>query len=440
MLSGTQLAGSALSFLTAVIITRIGGAVVFGQISVGLSVLAYALIATNFGTDVSGVRMAAANPERIGAMLPGIMAIRLFFGVLTFAVILLLAPILAPDPQGRVIMLIICFGLFAGAILPAWLPQGIENAKVTALCVFGPFALTFAFTALSALVAPSGRAFAVSRLSADAVVAASLFAWAWRFHDGSRWKEIRAAIRDLLGQSSAIAGTQLVRGLAFLSDILIVSFFYHDATVGHFSAAYRIYLLLIAVSAMYFIVLFPKLARAAERGPEALKTELRATLRWTIPSTSLMALAFTAVVPWLLPLAFGADFSAAVPALQVLGIAAALNFIQRNYSRALVAMGFPGVEFRIPLDNWASNQLLLGVGPGFERYTYSGTKISTNIFELRGRFGYRHVFGPSVGLEILVDGGPVYAKAAGSFQGQSVSSDGVAGGVIGVSYALIIGF
>ena len=347
LLGGAQLAGSALSFLTAVIITRIGGAVVFGQISVGLSVLAYALIATNFGTDVSGVRMAAANPERIGAMLPGIMAIRLFFGVLTFAVILLLAPILAPDPQGRVIMLIICFGLFAGAILPAWLPQGIENAKVTALCVFGPFALTFAFTALSALVAPSGRAFAVSRLSADAVVAASLFAWAWRFHDGSRWKEIRAAIRDLLGQSSAIAGTQLVRGLAFLSDILIVSFFYHDATVGHFSAAYRIYLLLIAVSAMYFIVLFPKLARAAERGPEALKTELRATLRWTIPSTSLMALAFTAVVPWLLPLAFGADFSAAVPALQVLGIAAALNFIQRNYSRALVAMGFPGVEFRV---------------------------------------------------------------------------------------------
>ncbi len=37
LLGGAQLAGSALSFLTAVIITRIGGAVVFGQISVKAS-------------------------------------------------------------------------------------------------------------------------------------------------------------------------------------------------------------------------------------------------------------------------------------------------------------------------------------------------------------------------------------------------------------------
>lgn len=93
---------------------------------------------------------------------------------------------------------------------------------------------------------------------------------------------------------------------------------------------------------------------------------------------------------------------------------------------------FVGVEARIPLDRWASNQLVLGVGPGFERYTTSGSKQGLSLFEGRGRFGYRHVFGPTVGLELLVDGGPVYAKVD--------DFDGATGGVIGGSFAFVIGF
>jgi hypothetical protein len=93
---------------------------------------------------------------------------------------------------------------------------------------------------------------------------------------------------------------------------------------------------------------------------------------------------------------------------------------------------FAGVEGRIPLDRWATNQLLLGVGPGFERYTVSGVNTGFSIVEGRGRFGYRHVFGPAVGIELLVDGGPVYAKVDGV--------DGSVGGVVSGSFALMIGF
>lgn len=96
-------------------------------------------------------------------------------------------------------------------------------------------------------------------------------------------------------------------------------------------------------------------------------------------------------------------------------------------------MVFVGVEARIPLDRWATNQLLLGVGPGFERYTTSGSQVGLNLYEARGRFGYRHVFGPTVGLELLVDGGPVIAKVEG------VDATG-SGALIGGSIALVIGF
>jgi hypothetical protein len=98
---------------------------------------------------------------------------------------------------------------------------------------------------------------------------------------------------------------------------------------------------------------------------------------------------------------------------------------------------FLGVEGRIPLDRWATNQLVLGIGPGFERYTVSSSKLGLNIIEGRARFGFRHVFGPTVGLEVLVDGGMVYAKVD-SDDGPSTS--GATGGVIGGSTALVIGF
>jgi O-antigen/teichoic acid export membrane protein len=346
-LGAAQLAGSALSFLTAIIITRVAGAAVFGQVSVGLSVLGYGLIITNFGTDISGVRMAAASPKRIGAMLPAILLMRLFFGILAFIAILLFSPILAPDPVGRAILLLICGGLFAAAFFPAWLPQGIENIRVTALCVFGPFALTFVFTLLSALLVPHGVAFAASRLAGDLVIAAAISGWAWRYLDRSGWPAIRKAIKDLIGQSSAIAGSELVRGLAFLSDMLIVAFFFHDVTVGHFSAAYRIYLLLIAVAAMYSIVLFPRLSRAAVDGSGALKAELGSTLLWAVPIVSVLTLALIAIVPWVLPFAFGSDFSAAVPALQLLAVAATLNFVHRNYSRTLIAMHLANIDLHV---------------------------------------------------------------------------------------------
>jgi hypothetical protein len=93
---------------------------------------------------------------------------------------------------------------------------------------------------------------------------------------------------------------------------------------------------------------------------------------------------------------------------------------------------FVGVEGRVPLDKWSSNQLVLGIGPGYEHYTFAGSKQTTNIVDARARFGFRHIFGPSIGLELLVDGGPAYRKREGT-AGEVV-------GVVGGMFALSIGF
>jgi hypothetical protein len=93
---------------------------------------------------------------------------------------------------------------------------------------------------------------------------------------------------------------------------------------------------------------------------------------------------------------------------------------------------FAGVELRVPLDTWATNNIILGLGPGYEHYTTSGTQLGASAIMGRGRLGYRHVFGSSIGLELAADGGPAFVKPD-SFDGKLV-------GVVGFAVALVIGF
>lgn len=95
-----------------------------------------------------------------------------------------------------------------------------------------------------------------------------------------------------------------------------------------------------------------------------------------------------------------------------------------------VLMG--GVELRFPVSKFAGDHLLLRGGVGFERYVVSGTRaVSSNVLG-RFAFGYRHVFGPSLGLEFLADGGPVLVIPE--------SGDKLVNGVIGLSVAFVVGF
>jgi hypothetical protein len=67
-----------------------------------------------------------------------------------------------------------------------------------------------------------------------------------------------------------------------------------------------------------------------------------------------------------------------------------------------------GAELKIPITRYASDQILLKGGLGYERYTVSGTRVASNVILGRFALGYRHVFGPSLAFDLLFDGGPAY--------------------------------
>lgn len=342
-----QMAGAAISFLTAILITRTGGAATFGQFALAVSVLSYAQLFTTFGTDISGSGETAARPQEIGHLLPAILLIRILLATLSYVAILLLGPIITPSPSARLVLYIVCAGVFASVFYPTWLVQGLENLRLTAITLVGPFAITLVFSLAASVTLPVGWTFALARLAGDVVMAAFLMTWATRFFISIQFAAVVEKARLVVVTSSRIAGSQLVRGLAFLSDMLIVGWFASNAALGHFAAAHRIYLLLTTVSYVYFVVLYPRLAKSAAASPFALSQQIHAALGPSVTGAVAAAVIVAAAAPIAIPLAFGPEFGPSVIPLQLLGLAAAIGFVHRIYGQALLALDRASLFLRL---------------------------------------------------------------------------------------------
>lgn len=106
-------------------------------------------------------------------------------------------------------------------------------------------------------------------------------------------------------------------------------------------------------------------------------------------------------------------------------------------------------EIRLKLDPYASNQILLALGPGFERYSGLDRSNSAafNTFHLRGRVGFRHVFGANVALDASFDPAVMFAKYDGDPQVVSVGGQAIAVTpqidpqfLVGGTLSLVVGF
>lgn len=93
---------------------------------------------------------------------------------------------------------------------------------------------------------------------------------------------------------------------------------------------------------------------------------------------------------------------------------------------------FGGLEFRLPVTPFSGDHVLLRAGLGYERYVVSGTRFVSDTILGRAGLGFRHVFGPSVALEFLADGGPAYFIPE--------TGDGALRFVLGGSAAFLVGF
>ncbi|MCL2726091.1 MAG: tetratricopeptide repeat protein [Polyangiaceae bacterium] len=103
---------------------------------------------------------------------------------------------------------------------------------------------------------------------------------------------------------------------------------------------------------------------------------------------------------------------------------------------------FAGMEARLPLSKYASDQIVLGLGFDFERQLNHATQIGGDFVGGRARAGYRHVFGPELAVEAALDGG--YGEFVMTNKPAIIAGDNEslnhAARFIGGTFAVLVGF
>ena len=96
-----------------------------------------------------------------------------------------------------------------------------------------------------------------------------------------------------------------------------------------------------------------------------------------------------------------------------------------------------GYEARIALDPRLNDALLLGATVGYQHLSQAASGLVYGAFVPQLRFGYRHVFGPALGLEAALDGGLAVLHLTGAPAGVDANATS---GTIGGHVGLVLGF
>ena len=315
-----RLGSQGLALLFSIVIARRLGEVGLGQYAFIASVVYLGNLATTFGTDMLIMREVAA--KRDPTVLPASLIVQLALALPFILLVFLLAPLI-PNQTPDVIRALYLYSLAllplaAYSVFSAAL-RGLERmAAFTWLNLFNGFFLAaaawFFVQPGFSIEALAGLLLAVQLLSA--LAAMLLFAshgrglWSWQIS----WKTLAA----LLVAAAPIAALGLLGALYQRMGIYLLATLQGAAETGLFSAALRV---VEAAKLGHFALLgavFPLMAQAQAAPHPKLQKLFAKTLKLLLLLAGALAVLLFLFSPALIPILFGAEFSASVPLLNIL--------------------------------------------------------------------------------------------------------------------------
>lgn len=349
LLAGAELLGAGLGFLAVLLVARTFGPDGLGEVSLAVNIVGYAAIFATCGTIESSVCRVAGRPERLRSQVTDVILLRTVLASVTYLAMLLVVrsvPQLAPV---MVLTTILGLTLFLRAIDVSWIPLAFHRTAVLASSQLARQALNLSVLWFALLRFGSLESVVWSRLVSELGITVALGLWlVRRVAVPGSWSGL-AALGDLIRNSVPIAGTKLIRALGVGSDLVVVGVLVDANELGIFSAAIRIFMLLVTLSGAYFMILLPRLVEARSGGLHSLRRGLTQSLSLALPAAAL-ALGCVALIarPLLIGL-FGQAYAGAAPALRWLCLSLWFNVSAQHLRQTLLVLERQRLDFVLSL-------------------------------------------------------------------------------------------
>lgn len=361
-LTGSRLAGDALSLLLFIVLSRAFGAAGIGQYAYGIAIAGLVYVGVLLGIDEYGVReYARVGQEQWRSFIGRLLGTQALLAALVVPTLILFVAVARPSTETTAVILLLsaqqmCFGLARTFFIPAF---ALERMALPAVGELLCRAAAIVASISLVLLLDVGLAKALTPLPIGAL--AFLLAgvvWARRHLGGFgvslSWRDVVTVLRIAWPFAASIVVFQVYAR----ADVIMLSLIDGDAVTGIYASSVKVFE--VGLMPLWFLgfAAFPELSRLFHRSRPDFVNSGDVLFRFTLLAGGLLAWFLFFGAPVLLAPVLGSDFTAATPVLRVMTVLALLMALEVPLVRMLLAADMQVKRLKYQFLGTAINVLL----------------------------------------------------------------------------------
>jgi O-antigen/teichoic acid export membrane protein len=326
-----------LGFFAVAYLARVLGAEGFGKISFALAISGYFLLLNNLGLDFFGTREIAKEKDKTVYYTNHIISIKFVASIISFLLMIILLLLIPKPTETKNLILLYGLSLFPMVLIIEWVFIGLEKMEIVAL---SRIARQFFYVLFVFLIVrfPQQILFVPLVYTGSILLSSSVLLFPFIRNYGFPKPQLSLiAWRDILEQSLPLGVSLIIITFYYSIGTVILGFMKDDKTVGWYSAAYRIVLLLIGFAGLLEGSLFPVMSRYYKESLDKLNRLVSISVKTTIFFSVPLAIGGTVVAKDLINLIYGPLYINSVLPFQILIWSVFIVYFQSTYAFCLIA-------------------------------------------------------------------------------------------------------
>jgi O-antigen/teichoic acid export membrane protein len=336
----TTLAGQVLGFVILAVAARRLGPSDLGAFAFAVNLSSYFAIPANFGVTALALRDVGQQPERAREIAGEVLVLQTSLSLVPYALLVLLAPVLAPSELAQDVIPIIGATFVVDAVALWWLLLGRQRYALISIAKLTSGVLNMVLVLLFVDEGTSGTLWLAWALLASFVLNTVLMLSGAIRLEGT--PVLRTSVRALARRFAAsvpLGIAAVMISVYYTVDSVMLGYMKDTATVGQYAVAYKLPLAFLALAALWVSVLLPHASALWLSDREELLRQ--GSLLSSIALVPAIPLAAGALLTGheLMPAFFGQEFEPAGTPFILLTFAAALVAFTVTYGTLVIAIG-----------------------------------------------------------------------------------------------------